>query len=68
LHRLNSAYREKFGFPFIYAVKGAYPYAILEALETRLGGEPATEHATALAQIYRIAYFRLEDAISCTTS
>ncbi len=68
LHRLNSAYREKFGFPFIYAVKGSTKLDILHALEHRLAGDPEDEHATALAQIYRIAQFRLEDTISCATS
>jgi OHCU decarboxylase len=68
LQRLNSAYREKFSFPFILAVKGATKHDILAALESRLGGDPEAERATALAQIYRIAQFRLEDAISCTTS
>src|ERR1700722_12041833 len=33
---LNGAYREKFGFPFLYAVKGSDKFAILEALEQRL--------------------------------
>jgi 2-oxo-4-hydroxy-4-carboxy-5-ureidoimidazoline decarboxylase len=61
LHRLNSAYREKFGFPFIYAVKGSTKRDILRALETRLAGDPESERAAALAQIYRIAQFRLED-------
>jgi 2-oxo-4-hydroxy-4-carboxy-5-ureidoimidazoline decarboxylase len=63
LHRLNSAYREKFGFPFIYAVKGSGKREILEALESRLTGEPDAERAIALAQIYRIAQFRLEELI-----
>jgi 2-oxo-4-hydroxy-4-carboxy-5-ureidoimidazoline decarboxylase len=61
LHRLNSAYREKFGFPFIYAVKGSTRHDILKALEERLAGNPSPERAIALAQIYRIARFRLED-------
>lgn len=61
LQRLNSAYREKFGFPFLYAVKGSTKEAILHALELRLAAEPAAEHAEALAQIERIAQFRLED-------
>lgn len=61
LQRLNSAYREKFGFPFIYAVKGSTKQDILSALETRLAGDPESERATALAQIYRIAQFRLEE-------
>ena len=63
LQQLNWAYREKFGFPFIYAVKGSTKHDILRALEDRLAGDPPAEHATALAQIYRIAQFRLEDTI-----
>jgi 2-oxo-4-hydroxy-4-carboxy-5-ureidoimidazoline decarboxylase len=68
LHRLNAAYREKFGFPFIYAVKGAGKHDILAALESRLASEPEAERAAALEQIYRIAQFRLENTISCTVS
>ena len=63
LQRLNTAYREKFGFPFIYAVKGSTKHDILRALADRVSGDPAAEHATALSQIYRIAQFRLEDTI-----
>jgi len=37
LKRLNTEYREKFGFPFLYAVKGSTKYDILQALEQRLG-------------------------------
>jgi 2-oxo-4-hydroxy-4-carboxy-5-ureidoimidazoline decarboxylase len=68
LDRLNSAYREKFGFPFIYAVKGSSKHDILGAMESRLAAEPEAERAAALGQIYRIAQFRLESTISCTTS
>ena len=63
LHRLNSAYREKFGFPFIYAVKGSTRQDILAALEQRLSNDPADEHAMALSQIYRIALIRLEETL-----
>lgn len=63
LQRLNSAYREKFGFPFIYAVKGSTKHDILAALEQRLAGDQADEHAAALAQIYRIARIRLEEIL-----
>jgi 2-oxo-4-hydroxy-4-carboxy-5-ureidoimidazoline decarboxylase len=63
LHRLNSAYREKFGFPFIYAVKGSTRHDILCALEQRLSNDLATEHAMALTQIYRIAQIRLEETL-----
>ena len=63
LHRLNSAYRAKFGFPFIYAVKGSTRQDILRALEQRLSNDPAAEHAMALTQIYRIAQIRLEETL-----
>jgi 2-oxo-4-hydroxy-4-carboxy-5-ureidoimidazoline decarboxylase len=63
LHRLNSAYRDKFGFPFIYAVKGSTRQDILLALQQRLSNDPAAEHAIALTQIYRIAQIRLEETL-----
>ena len=55
LQSLNSAYREKFDFPFIYAVKGSTRQDVLSALEQRLSNDPAAELAMALTQIYRIA-------------
>jgi len=63
LQGLNRAYREKFGFPFIYAVKGSTKHDVLRALAERLTGDPQAELAIALAQIYRIAQFRLEESI-----
>ena len=68
LNRLNAAYREKFGFPFIYAVKGSGKREIFAALEKRLASTPEAERAIALEQIDRIAQFRLETTIACTTS
>jgi 2-oxo-4-hydroxy-4-carboxy-5-ureidoimidazoline decarboxylase len=59
--RLNAAYNARFGFPFIYAVKGATRAEILAAFEARLRNDPETEFATAIAQIHRIAGFRLAD-------
>ncbi len=61
--RLNGAYNGRFGFPFIYAVKGASRAEILAAFEARLRNDPETEFQTALAQIHRIAGFRLADLI-----
>jgi OHCU decarboxylase len=63
LHRLNTAYRDKFGFPFLYAVKGAAKHDILRALERRLASDPPREFREALAQVFRIARFRLEEAV-----
>ena len=63
LQALNSAYRKKFGFPFIYAVRGSTKYDVLRALEQRLQASLELERSTALAQIGRIARFRLADVI-----
>lgn len=56
---LNEAYKEKFGFPFVIAVKGLDRHAILAAFEERLHNDVATERETAIQQIIRIAHFRL---------
>lgn len=64
LQHRNTAYRDKFGFPFLYAVQGSTKYDILQALDQRLGAAPANEFRQALGQVYRIAEFRLRDAIS----
>lgn len=61
--RLNAAYNARFGFPFIYAVKGATRAEILAAFEARLTNDPETEFETAIAQIHRIAGFRLADLL-----
>ena len=60
LHRLNGAYRDKFGFPFLLAVKNSTKHEILRALEDRLMNSPDQEFDEALRQIYRIAWFRLQ--------
>lgn len=61
--RFNTAYREKFGFPFVMAVKGSDRRLILAAFEARLKNDPDTEFRQALAEIDKIARFRL-DAIA----
>ena len=61
--RLNAAYNARFGFPFIIAVKGLSRADIRAAFEARLGNDPETEFATAMAQIHRIAAFRLADLL-----
>lgn len=62
--RLNNAYRERFGFPFIIAVKGGNRHSILAAFEERLVNDPDQERREAVAQINRIARLRLEDRAS----
>jgi len=61
LHGLNAAYRDKFGFPFLYAVKGSTKEDILNALEKRLLATRDAELGEALRQVYRIARFRLDE-------
>jgi OHCU decarboxylase len=56
---LNSSYVEKFGFPFIIAVKGLGKDDILSAFETRIGNVQDEEFATATAQVEKIALLRL---------
>jgi OHCU decarboxylase len=60
---LNEGYRAKFGFPFIYAVKGSHKNEIMRALGARCDNDAETEFREALEQIYRIARFRVEDLV-----
>ena len=60
---LNAAYREKFGIPFIMAVKGQTKQDILESFQRRIMNDAEAEFADALAQIERIALFRLNDIL-----
>jgi len=62
-HKLNQHYRATFGFPFIIAVKGHTIASILAAFEQRLQHDRVTEQQTALAEINRIAWFRLESLV-----
>jgi 2-oxo-4-hydroxy-4-carboxy-5-ureidoimidazoline decarboxylase len=63
-HALNTAYRDKFGFPFIMAVKGRTKDEILDGFAARLDSARPAEIATALDQIGRIAGFRLTDLVA----
>ena len=60
---LNAAYVEKFGFPFIIAVKGLTKDQILAAFRTRIDNSRDEEFATACAQVERIALLRLKDML-----
>ncbi|MBV8795475.1 MAG: 2-oxo-4-hydroxy-4-carboxy-5-ureidoimidazoline decarboxylase, partial [Hyphomicrobiales bacterium] len=60
---LNDAYRAKFGFPFIMAVKAKSKADILAAFHHRLGNDADAETKTALAEIDRIAALRLKDIL-----
>jgi len=64
LSELNTAYRTKFGFPFLFAVKGSSAAQILEALEQRLACDRPIEFEEALRQVARIAWFRLDSIVT----
>lgn len=59
--QLNNQYREKFGFPFIMAVKNKSPEVIQTAMEDRVEHERDQEFETALSQVHEIAKLRLHE-------
>lgn len=59
--KLNAAYTDKFGFPFIIAVRGRTRQDILAAFRARLSNSREKEFWTALEQVGRIAQLRLID-------
>jgi 2-oxo-4-hydroxy-4-carboxy-5-ureidoimidazoline decarboxylase len=61
--RLNAAYRECFGFPFIICVRRHTRDSIIDNFERRLGNSPAQERAAALEEIDHIARLRLGEAV-----
>jgi 2-oxo-4-hydroxy-4-carboxy-5-ureidoimidazoline decarboxylase len=71
--KTNTAYKEKFKFPFILAVRNATKYTVLSALEGRLPKPAEKEFVCALEQVHKIAFMRLlsqlntEDALGFLT-
>jgi OHCU decarboxylase len=59
--RTNTAYRERFGFPFVVCVREHDKASILATAEARLQNDPETEVNTALGEIAKIARLRLDD-------
>lgn len=64
--RLNTAYRERFGFPFIICARLNAKDAILDAMRTRSNHSSEVEFQTALGEIEKIARLRLEDFLKKT--
>jgi len=60
---LNVGYQQRFGFPFILAVRGHSRDSIIANMAQRLHNAPEHEHDEALRQIARIAHLRLSDLI-----
>jgi OHCU decarboxylase len=60
-NRVNSAYRERFGFPFVICAREHDKESILASAEARLQNDPEQEVGNSLAEIAKIAALRLED-------
>ena len=58
---LNTRYAEKFGFPFIVAVRGLDREGILERFRQRVEHDLDTEFEEALSQVHRIARLRMDE-------
>jgi 2-oxo-4-hydroxy-4-carboxy-5-ureidoimidazoline decarboxylase len=58
-NRLNAAYRDKFGIPFVVCVRRHTRDSILDQFERRLAHDAPTERAAALTEIGLIARLRL---------
>jgi 2-oxo-4-hydroxy-4-carboxy-5-ureidoimidazoline decarboxylase len=58
-HRLNDAYKAKFGIPFIVCVRRHTRDSILAQFERRLGHDQATEFAAALQEVFLITRLRI---------
>jgi 2-oxo-4-hydroxy-4-carboxy-5-ureidoimidazoline decarboxylase len=61
---LNTAYRERFGFPFVICVRLHTKPEILAALRRRLARTRDEELAEAIGQIHDIARLRLADLLA----
>lgn len=60
---LNQAYKTKFNFPFIVAVRNHTKESILAAFAQRLDNTKEVEFQTVLAEIEKIAWFRLQEVV-----
>lgn len=61
--KFNQSYREKFDFPFVICARLNKKDAILKGFQVRLEHSREEEIKTALAEIEKIAYLRLQDII-----
>jgi 2-oxo-4-hydroxy-4-carboxy-5-ureidoimidazoline decarboxylase len=61
--RVNTAYRGKFGFPYIVCVRRHTKDSILADFGRRLPNDAATEAKTSISEICRIAALRLDQLV-----
>jgi len=63
LHLLNTAYRDRFGFPFVICVRLTDKQGILSAMESRLQNDINTELDTAITEVGKIVRLRLDEVL-----
>ncbi len=61
--RLNAAYHQKFGLPYVVCVRENTKSSIFERAQARLLNTPEQERAAALHEISRIARLRILDLV-----
>ncbi len=61
--RLNQAYHDRFGFPFVICARGNKKESILAGFATRLQHSRSREIETALDEIAKICWYRLRDIV-----
>ena len=62
--RLNQAYKDRFGFPFVICARENKKDSILAGFARRLDNSRAEEIAAALGEIAKISYLRLLDKVA----
>ncbi|MGM9321802.1 factor-independent urate hydroxylase [Deinococcus aquaticus] len=65
-HRLNAAYHDRFGLPFVVCVREHDKGSIFRAARERLSNTPEQERGAALHEIGRIARLRVLDLIDAS--
>lgn len=63
LQALNKQYKEKFGIPFMLAIKGYNKQDIFIEMEERMNNDPETEFQIAMQQYYKVRILRLLDLV-----
>lgn len=61
---LNLRYRDKFGFPFVMAVRDSNRQSILAAFANRLENDRDVEFDKAISEIHKIAHLRLQELLN----
>lgn len=67
MHRLNTDYKKRFGFPFIICARMNNKASILHMLSERSGNDQATERECAIDEVKKICSLRLRNLVLSDT-